>query len=485
MLHAHGATAPVGTPSAPHDDRWWVVAATGGPLLLLMADNFGIAVVLPSMGADLGAGATETTWFYSAFLLSFAATQLPLGRLADLWGRRRLMVLGVIVFGLSSALCGAAPDAATAIAARAGEGLGAAMIYATTLSLVSNAFPAEARGTGIGVWTAIGLIGGGLGPFLGGVLIEVASWRWFFWVNLPLCIIAIVLTYRHVPESRDETASGRVDWAGFGALLIGLLLAVFGLNEAVERGFGATKVIVPLVAGLVVLAGFTRIERRVEEPLVDFTLFRSRNYAGAGGVALFGSWLFTVVTVLVAAFLQAPSVAGESAFATGSMFLVFTAPIVVLSLANGWVIARFGMRWPMVAGAAAMALSFAILAGLDVTDAVAICVAVLFVHGIGQGLAYNVSTTAAMSEIPDEQAGVASGMVAVLRLLGMVVGLALTVTVQNTVGSDATGASATEVVDGMVGVAVFSLLIAIVCGTFAWLYRDRAATASPSTSSTG
>jgi len=476
VIHAHGATAATGTPSVEHDDRWWVVAATAGPLLLLMADNFGIAVVLPTMGEDLGAGATETTWFYSAFLLSFAATQLPLGRLADLWGRRRMMVLGVVVFGVSSLACGLAPDATTAIAARAGEGIGAAMVYATTLSLVSNAFPAESRGTGIGVWTAIGLIGGGLGPFLGGVLIDVASWRWFFWVNLPLCVVAIVLTYLHVPESRDETASGRVDWAGFGALLLGLLLAVLGLNEAVEDGFAAVEVIVPLLAGLAILAVFVRIERRVEEPLVDFSLFKSRNYVGAGGVALLGSWLFTVVTVLIAAFLQSPAVADESALATGSLFLVFTAPIVVLSLFNGRIITRFRMRWPMAVGSAAMALSFAILAGVDVDDAVAICVAVLFVHGIGQGLAYNVSTTAAMSEIPDEKAGVASGMIAVLRLTGMVVGLALTVTVQNMVGTGATDGSATAIVDGMRGVAIFSLVVAIACCAFAWIYRDRAAT---------
>jgi len=476
VIHAHGATAATGTPSVEHDDRWWVVAATAGPLLLLMADNFGIAVVLPTMGEDLGASATETTWFYSAFLLSFAATQLPLGRLADLWGRRRMMVLGVVVFGVSSLACGLAPDATTAIAARAGEGIGAAMVYATTLSLVSNAFPAESRGTGIGVWTAIGLIGGGLGPFLGGVLIDVASWRWFFWVNLPLCVVAIVLTYLHVPESRDETASGRVDWAGFGALLLGLLLAVLGLNEAVEDGFAAVEVIVPLLAGLAILAVFVRIERRVEEPLVDFSLFKSRNYVGAGGVALLGSWLFTVVTVLIAAFLQSPAVADESALATGSLFLVFTAPIIVLSLFNGRIITRFRMRWPMAVGSAAMALSFAILAGVDVDAAVAICVAVLFVHGIGQGLAYNVSTTAAMSEIPDEKAGVASGMIAVLRLTGMVVGLALTVTVQNMVGTGATDGSATAIVDGMRGVAIFSLVVAIACGAFAWIYRDRAAT---------
>lgn len=480
MIHAHGATAHASTtPSAEHDNRWWVVAATAGPLLLLMADNFGIAVVLPAMGDDLGAGPTESTWFYSAFLLSFAATQLPLGRLADLWGRRRLMVIGVIVFGASSALCGLAPNAAVAIGARAGEGLGAAMIYATTLSLVSNAFPAETRGTGIGVWTAIGLIGGGLGPFLGGVLIEVASWRWFFWINLPLCVVAIVLTYLHVPESRDETASGRIDWAGFGALFVGLLLSVYALNEAVEAGFGATRVVVPLMVGLAVLAAFGAIERRVREPLVDLSLFKSRNYAGAGGVAMFGSWLFTVVTVLIAAFLQAPAVADESAFTTGAFFLVFTAPIVVLSLANGWVIRRFRMRWPMVAGSVAMAASFVILAGISVDDAVVICVAVLFVQGIGQGLAYNVSTTAAMSEIPEQKAGVASGMIAVLRLLGMVIGLALSVTVQTTVGSGATGRSAPGVIDGMLSVAIFSFVVAAASAAFALLYRDRSGVASP------
>ncbi len=406
--------------------KWWVVAAMSMTLFLLAADNFGVVIILPPMSRDLHASAATSNWFFNAFLLSFAAFQLPIGRLADLIGRRKVLITGTVVFGIASAMCGMAPTSGFLIMARVIEGCGAAMIYATSLSLVSNAFPVQERGTGIGLWTAIGLIGGAVGPFLGGLLNDLVSWRLFFFINVPLSVLAVVLTLYAVPESRDESAKGRIDWGGFALITIGLVAFIYGINQSAASGWLAPIVYVTSFVGIAVIGGFVYFESRLVNPLVDISLFASRNFLSASIVAFIGNYCFAVTCVFIAQYLQSEAVINMSPLLSGVEYLAFSVPIVLLSIVTGKTIARFGMRNPMAWGSAGISASYIVLLFADAGNGVWVVLIALVVSGFGQALAYNISTTAALNEIPDEKAGVASGMIAAIRLVGMMCGVAFT-----------------------------------------------------------
>lgn len=407
--------------------KWWVVAAMALPLFLLAADNFGVAVVIPQMGRDLNANVSEANWFYNAFLLSFAAIQLPVGRLADLVGRKKVLIAGILTFTGSSVLCGLAPNAILEIVARAFEGAGAAMLYATTLSIVSNAFPPEERGTGIGIWSGIGIMGGALGPFLGGLLTQTLGWRFFFFVNVPITAIALFLTITKVEESRDENADPKIDWAGFVVVTAALVPFTYGINQAAAAGWASMAVLAPIGVGIFAFVGFVMMERSKSNALVDFSLFKTRNYLSASLVAFIGNYTFAVTMIFLAQYLQSEAVVNMSPMGSGVAFFAFSVPIVIASIFTGRIItAMRGMRLPMTLGSALIAASYVVLLRVNAGNAVTFVLISLLLAGVGEGLSYNVSTTAAMNEIPDSKAGVASGMIAVVRLMGMVFGVSIT-----------------------------------------------------------
>src|SRR5947208_3475960 len=236
--------------------RWLVVAAMAVPLLMLTIDAFGLTVALPAIGHALDTTTTTLAWVFNAFLFTFAAPQIAAGRLADTFGRRRVVLLGLIAFIAGSIAAGTARSIGWLIAARALQGLGTALSFVASLAIVSNAFPPAQRGQAIGIWAAAGTIGQSLGPLVGGVLTEKLSWRWFFFVNVPLGIAAILLTLYVVEESRDESAPRRFDLRGFVMLTVGLVLVVLGVQTSGQSGWGSPLVVVSVLACLAAIALF-------------------------------------------------------------------------------------------------------------------------------------------------------------------------------------------------------------------------------------
>jgi len=411
---------PISEESRP----WWTVTAVALAMIVLTFDFFGLTVALPSIGRDLGASTATLEWAVNAYLLAIAAPLIAVGRLADIVGRRRLLLVGIATFGLASIACAAAGDDLTLIGARVVQGFGGSIILATSLSIVSEAFPDDRRGTGIGVWSAIGSIGGAVGPFVGGVLTETLSWRWFFLLNVPVSAAAIALTLYAVHESRDDAFTGKVDMPGFVTVTAGFVLLILGLQQSTELGWTSGIVIGSLGAAVLLLGAFVVIERRVTDPLVEFPLFRTAPFAGASGVAFIGQWVFGAVMFFVTLYVQ--EILGLSPIEAGLVFLSFTIPFTALSLRIGSIMRRFGRSMPMFVGMVVVAAGVVVLAVVDATTGIGLVIAGLVVLSCGEGLAYNVSSTAAMDAVSDQKAGIASGMVSTSRFVGMVIGLAVT-----------------------------------------------------------
>ena len=259
--------------SRPNPQAWWTLVAVCLGTFMLLLDVTIVIVALPDIQTSLGASFSEVQWTIDAYSLSLAVLLLPSGSLADLFGRRRLFVTGLVLFTAGSLLCGLAQAPTMLIASRAGQGIGGAIMFATSLALLAQTFHGRDRGTAFGVWGAVTGISVALGPVLGGLLTTGLSWRWIFLVNLPVGIAAIAITLRHVAEVRPQQAR-RLDPAGFAVFTVGLLSLVYGLIRASEHGWTSGVVIGCFAVALVLLASFPFVERVVRQPMFDLSLFR-------------------------------------------------------------------------------------------------------------------------------------------------------------------------------------------------------------------
>jgi len=455
------------TQDADLTDAWWAVAAMTIPLFLLSQDFFGVTVALPAIGADLHASTATLEWTVNAFLLAFAAPLIAIGRLSDIVGRRRVVLIGMVVFGIGSLLCGTAQTAGWLIGARVIQGLAAAMLFSTSLSIVSNAFPADRRATGIGVWTSVGCVGGAVGPLVGGFFTAAVSWRWFFFVNLPLVAVGFVITLLKVAESRDPSARG-VDWTGLVLITCGLVALTLGLQAWPTHGLSSPIVLATLATGAVLIGGFLLLETRVVDPLVDLDLFRSRTYLSATGVAFIENYVFSATSFVLTLYLQ--DSLGLGPLATGLVFLASSVPFAVLSPFMGRVVARFGITTPMVVAMVVAAVSCALLSLISGETGVPLVVAALVVQAVGLVTAYDVSTTAAMGAVPPDKAGVGSGVISGLRISAMVFGVSVSTIVFDAVAGDdpanqaeyASGVRAAMLV--ATGVSLVGIVVALMSG---------------------
>jgi len=275
--------------------KWWVVVAMALATILITIDFGGVMIVPPAIGRELGTSTTGLQWTANAYLLAFAVVMVAAGRLADIFGRRRLLLIGIALFIVASSLCGLARADWWLIAARAVQGVGAGVFLTASLSIVSSAFPPDEQSNGIGVWAGVIGIGIAVGPFVGGILTEVASWRWFFFVNIPIALLAVFLTLRVVRESRDETAGRYVDLFGLVTVTAGLTALVFGIQQSETLGWDSPFVIGMLVAAVILGALFVFVEPRLREPLIDLSLFANRSYLGANAVAFAQNFGFGTV----------------------------------------------------------------------------------------------------------------------------------------------------------------------------------------------
>lgn len=389
-----------GTTSRP-----WVLAATILASAMAFIDGSVVTIALPVLQNELDAGFVAVQWVINGYALFLAALLLVGGAAGDRFGRRKVFVVGIVVFTLASLACAVAPGIAALIAARAAQGIGAALLVPQSLAILSAAFPPELRGRAIGAWAGAASITTALGPAVGGFLIDSFGWRMAFWINLPLAALAVFLTYRHVPESRSE-ASGSLDWRGaFLAVLAAALLTV-GLTGFAEPGRRLAAA-GALAAGVLATAAFIRTERRAEAPLVPLGLFANRAFAGANllTLALYGALsgiLFLLPFELIGHRGLSPGEVGLVLLPLGLIIGVFARPVGILS-------DRHGARVFLASGSALVALSAALLM-LNLPGLVVGVLAPIGILGAGMALVVAPVTTVVMNAAPDSAAGAASGV---------------------------------------------------------------------------
>jgi EmrB/QacA subfamily drug resistance transporter len=399
--------------------NWWTLVGTCAGLFVLMLDSTVVALALPSIRGDIGAGSSGLQWVMNAYLLSITVFVVTAGRLGDMFGRKRVFVGGLVCFAIGSALAGAAGDEHVLIAGRVVQGIGAAAMLPLSLAIVCHEFPQEMQAKALGIWAGVSALALAIGPLAGGALVDL-DWRLIFWVNLPVAAAGVAITQLAAAESTDPDAGDRLDFPGLAALSFGLTSVVLALVQA--RAGPPLPVIVLAVAGLAALYGFWRIEHSVEEPIVDFSLFRNGPYFGASAAAFGLVGAYWSVMFFQPQYLQ--DVRGHSAVLSGLLILPITAPMVFISPLAGRLIGRFGARRLMTAGMACGTAGLVVLTQVRTGSPYWLLLLGYLPFGIALGLVYAPMSSAAMAAMPGSKVGIASGVLAMDRVMAGTIALA-------------------------------------------------------------
>lgn len=405
------------------DRRWWVLAGSCAGLTVLMLDSTVVNLALPELRRALDASTAQIQWVPNAYLLTIAALVVTAGRLGDILGRRRVFLAGMALFGIGAMVSGIAGTANEVIFGRVVQGVGAALILPLSLTLVNDAFPPEDRGRAMGVWAAVSSIALALGPVIGGVLAGI-DWRLIFLVTLPVIVFGFIVVRWAATETKDETATGRIDWIGVFLLSIGLTALTVGLVQAEDWGWDAPPTLGLVAGGLVALVLFWFVEHRVDDPIVDFTLFRNGPYFGASAAAFALVGSYWVVMFFQPQYLQ--DILGYSAPAAGLLILPITLPMVVMSPFVDRLVKWIGPRVVMGTGMLLGLAGLIVQGRLGADTGYGLLLVGFLLFGVGLGLVYAPMQTAAMAAMPQAKAGIASGVLAMNRILSGALTLAIT-----------------------------------------------------------
>jgi len=406
----------------PAPTRWWTLAAVCLGTFMLLLDITVVNVALPNIQTDLHSSFADLQWVIDAYALSLAAALLTAGSLADMYGRRRLYIVGLSVFSVASLLCGIAANTLVLELSRGLQGVGGAIMFSVALALLADAFRGKERGVAFGIWGAITGLAVAIGPVVGGGLTSGLSWRWIFFVNLPIGLLAIALTAGQVAESRDPSPR-RPDWAGFVSFTAALTLLVFGLIKSNDRGFTDGLVLGCLAAAAVLLVAFLAVERSGRHPMFDLALFGKPTFTG-GAIAAFGisASIFAMLLYLT---LYLQDILGYSALQTGVRLLVLSGGILVVSGVAGRLSERVPVRLLVGPGLLIVGVGLLLMRGLSAGSGWTHLIPGLLVSGVGVGMINPPLASAAVGVVAPRQAGMASGISSTFRQVGIATGIAL------------------------------------------------------------
>jgi EmrB/QacA subfamily drug resistance transporter len=399
---------------------WWTLIGACFGLFILMLDSTVVALALPSIREDIGATSTGLQWMMNGYLLVITAFVVTGGRLGDMFGRKRLFLIGMALFAVGSVVSATAGGQLALIGGRAVQGLGAAPMLPLSLAIVCHAFPSGEQARALGIWAGISAVALGLGPLVGGALVDL-DWRLIFWINLPIAFLGLAIVWVAAPESTDPGSGTRVDLRGLLALAAGLTGVVLALIQAEDWSDWIVAALFFL--GLGSLYAFWRIEHRVEEPIVDFSLFRNGPYFGASAAAFALVGAYWSVMFFQPQYLQ--DVRDHSAVVAGLIIMPITVPMIFVSPFSGRLIARFGARLLMTAGMTLGALGLLVLTQIGPDSSYALLFAGYLPFGVALGLVYAPMSTAAMAAMPATKVGIASGVLAMDRVMAGTVALAV------------------------------------------------------------
>lgn len=383
----------------------WILAAISTALFCVQIDYFAMNLALPRMASDLGSTTTDLQWVISVYMLALGAFMAPAGRIGDIFGRRRVLFIGIALFGIASVFCAIAPSATVVIIFRAVQGLGAALIFPVSVSVLTNTLPAEKSSHAIGLAYGIAGLGNAAGPLVGGLLTQTLGWRAVFWMLVPLAVISLAIGMRTIPETSDESVPRRVDLGGLGLIVFGIGLFTFAFDRAPAWGWLSAPVIGVFLGSIALLAAFVAVETRVRFPLIDLSLLRNARFSllvVAGTVAN----IAYVVTVFLST-LNLQQVRGLDPLMAGLAFLGPSGGAALAGPASGRLAARNKPFAVMGIGCTIAAVSLAVLAA---SNNFVVYLAALTACGFTMGFVYAFTTVATQAVVAPERAGEAAGV---------------------------------------------------------------------------
>jgi EmrB/QacA subfamily drug resistance transporter len=408
---------------AEENRKWWTLTAVAFGLFMIMLDNTVVNVALPSIERDLHVSISSLEWVVTAYALTFAALLITGGKLGDLFGRRRIFILGIAIFTLSSLACGLAPTSGFLIGARSVQGVGAALMNPASLSIITATFPPRERGQAIGIWAGVSAMALAIGPLVGGLIVDNINWNWIFFINVPVGIVGIIVSQLVIKESRDTSHEQSIDVPGLVTSSAGLFALTYALIEGNGHGWTSPEILGLFALAAALLIAFVVLERYQRLPMLDLSLFRIGSFTGSNIVAMLVSLGMFGVFFFVSLYLQ--NILGWSPTQAGASFLPMTILIILVAPIAGRMSDRIGSRWLMGAGMTLVSISLLLYQRVGLHSTFWTLLPAMLLGGGGMALTMSPMTAAAMSSVPVDKAGVGSGVLNSFRQLGGSLGIAV------------------------------------------------------------